>query len=264
MKIIATDYRGYFVDDVSGEILDKDLVAAARLDEKRGVESWKVFDKVPTQECYDRTGQAPVSTKWLDVNKDDKQNPKMRNRWVGREFKGNDARDDLFAATPPLEAKRSLIARANCQKGVPQGKIKKLGFIDIKKAFFHAKAKRLVYVALPEEFSAPGEFGKVCGRLNYSLYGTRNAAQNWFECYSEALISIGFKQGAAPPCVFYHKDRDISTVAHGDDFTFLATESNLLWFRNELKKVFQIDDRGIMGPDDHDVKEIRLLNRIIA
>ena len=35
-------------------------------------------------------------------------------------FKGRDTdRDDLFAATPPLEAKRSLIAMAACQRGVP-------------------------------------------------------------------------------------------------------------------------------------------------
>ena len=36
-----------------------------------------------------------------------------RSRWVGREFKGNDTdRDDLFAATPPLEAKKALFSMA--------------------------------------------------------------------------------------------------------------------------------------------------------
>ena len=153
---------------------------------------------------------------------------------------------------------------ASCQKGLPKDKIKKLGFIDIRKAYFHAKAKRLMYVVLPEEFCEPGEFGQVCGRLNYSLYGTRDAANNWEECYSQALVSLGFKQGLASPCVFYHPARDISTVVHGDDFTSLATESELLWLRDSLAKLFLIKDRGILGPDPHDLKEIRLLNRIIA
>ena len=121
---------------------------------------------------------------------------------------------------------------AACQRGVPPHKMKKLGFIDIRKAYFHAKAKRLIYVELPEEFCEPGEYGRVCGRLNYSLYGTRDAASNWEECYSQALIELGFKQGLSSPCVFFHPTRNISTVVHGDDFTSLAVESELLWLRD--------------------------------
>ena len=139
--------------------------------------------KSPLMNVFSRTGGPPVSTKWLDINKGDDNDTDYRSRWVGREFKGkNKDRDDLCAATPPLEAKRSLIALASCQKGVPHNKYKKLGFIDIRKAYFHAEAERLVYVSLPEEFCDPGEFGRVCGRLNYSLYGTRDAANNWEEC----------------------------------------------------------------------------------
>ena len=64
--------------------------------------------------------------------------------------------------------------------------------------------------------------------------------------------------------MFYHPERDISTVVHGDDFTSLAVESELLWLRDSLTKLFLIKDRGILGPDPHDLKEIRLLNRVIA
>ena len=74
----------------------------------------------------------------MDINKGDDSDPDYRSRWVGREFKGKDNdRDDLFAATPPLEAKKALIAKAACQKGVDPRKLKKLGFIDIRKAYFH-------------------------------------------------------------------------------------------------------------------------------
>ena len=75
----------------------------------------------------------------------------------------------------------------------------------------------------------------MCGKLNYSLYGTRDAASNWEECYVEFLKSIGFTQGDSSLCVFHHPVRDISTVVHGDDFTSLARESELNWFKNELK-----------------------------
>ena len=125
------------MDDVSGSVLNSKLVREARADEVRGVCHHKVFDKVPIAECYIETGQAPVSTKWVDINKGDASNPDYRSRWVGREFKGGDNhRDDLYAATPPLEGKKALIALASCQRGVPRNKIKKLGFVDIRKNIF--------------------------------------------------------------------------------------------------------------------------------
>ena len=46
---------------------------------------------------------------------------------------------------------------------------KKLEFIDIRRAFFHASARRKVYVQLPEEDMQSG----MCGRLVKSMYGTR-------------------------------------------------------------------------------------------
>ena len=50
----------------------------------------------------------------------------------------------------------------------------KIGFIDIKRAYFHAPSKRAVYIDLPEEDREEG----MCGLLLKSMYGTRDAAQN--------------------------------------------------------------------------------------
>ena len=63
---------------------------------------------------------------------------------------------------------------------------------------------------------------------------------------------------------FPHPVRDLSTVVHGDDFASLGTEPNLIWLTQQLQNRFLIKNRGILGPDKHDIKEIRLLNRIIA
>ena len=50
-----------------------------------------------------------MSTKWMDVNKGSEEDVQARSRLVARDFKGDDNdRDDLFAETPPLEAKRLL------------------------------------------------------------------------------------------------------------------------------------------------------------
>ena len=95
-----------------------------------------MWTKVPISECYNNTGKAPIGTRWVDINKGDDNEPDYRSRSVGKDFKGNDnKRNDLFAATPPLEAKRTLFALAASQCGT-HGITKKLSFVDIRKAYF--------------------------------------------------------------------------------------------------------------------------------
>ena len=74
----------------------------------------------------------------------------------------------------------------------------KIDFIDISRAYFQADAIREVYVELPDEDWEEG----MCGKLLKSMYGTRDAAQNWGAAYSEFMKSIGFQQGKASSCVF--------------------------------------------------------------
>ena len=50
----------------------------------------------------------------------------------------------------------------------------RLEFIDVRRAYFYAKARRLVYVRLPVEDREDG----MRGRLVKAMYGTRNADQN--------------------------------------------------------------------------------------
>ena len=70
-----------------------------------------------------------------------------------------DKRTDLFAATPPLEAKKMLFSMAvtegiGYQSGNPEEGMK-IDFIDISRAYFQADAIREVYVQLPEEVGDP-------------------------------------------------------------------------------------------------------------
>ena len=81
----------------------------------------------------------------------------------------------------------------------------KMDFIDVRRAYFHADAIRDVYIELPSEFAKDG----LCGKLLKSMYGTRDAAQNWERAYIEFLLSIGFKAGESSPCSFYHPERNV-------------------------------------------------------
>ena len=68
------------------------------------------------------------------------------------------------------------------------------------------------------------------------MYGTRNAAANWHEEYSQQLIANGFTQGLSTPCVFRHETRNISIYVHGDDYVSTGMETDLLWLEQQLKK----------------------------
>ena len=73
--------------------------------------------------------------------------------------------------------------------------------IDVRRLYFYAKAMRPVYIEIPKEDLESGDEDRVA-RLNFSFYGTRDAAQNWTAEYSSFLTSIGFVIGAASTCSF--------------------------------------------------------------
>eukprot|EP00973_Karenia_brevis_P036542 5038793-Karenia_brevis.AAC.1 len=73
---------------------------------------------------------------------------------VARNFKGGRKdRNDLFAETPPLEAKRLQMSRAATSR--KDGRSTKLMFIDVKKAHLNLRCEEDVYLELPEECHCP-------------------------------------------------------------------------------------------------------------
>ena len=83
-------------------------------------------------------------------------NPEYRSRLVAQEIK-LDKCQELFAGTPPLEAKEILMSLATTQgTGFGSGPHLKLDFIDISRAYFHALARGDVFVKLLAEDHKPG------------------------------------------------------------------------------------------------------------
>ena len=80
----------------------------------------------------------------------------------------DDKREDLFAATPPLEAKKLSFSLWASMEDMC------LDFIGVVRAYFHAKARRETCVDLPREDHEEG----MCGKLGKAMYGTRGTAQN--------------------------------------------------------------------------------------
>jgi hypothetical protein len=132
------------------------------------------------------------------------EDPVVRCRLVARDFKvKGEGRCDIFAAMPPLEAKKMLFRMAakdplTWRKG---GRMRrKLFFVDVKKAHLNGKVPAEVdaFVRLPD--------GRVW-KLRRWLYGMRPAAQAWEDDFAAKLASIGFVRGKSAPTVFFRKER---------------------------------------------------------
>ena len=185
------------------------------MEEIQYVRKMNLYTKVLMSECLSKTGKKPIALRWIDINKGDQASPNYRSRLVAKEINIH-KRGDLFAGSPPLEALKIVISMTASNNN---GEV--LMINDVSRVFFHAKARRDVYVQIAEEDQEFGDERK-CGQLNYSMYGTRDAAQHWATEYAEMLVDIGFTQGKASPCVFHHKGRHIRTFVHGDDYVSSA------------------------------------------
>ena len=247
-----------FHDDVNGcKHLPKDLVIVARSLEMKYIRKMGVYRKVTREEAR-RRGCKVITTRWIDTNKGDDENPNVRCRPVARKL-SLDKRLDLFAATPPLETIKMLLPK--CAKGQAQPKPLRIGIIDIKRAYFYAPARRPVFIEIPREDWEEGDEGRV-GRLEMSLYGTRDAAQNWASEYSQHLATLGFRKGVASPCNFHHQGRNVSLTVHGDDFVVVGSSESLKWLIKNMKPKYELK-ADTLGPDKDQVQEVRVLDRVI-
>ncbi len=64
-----------YYDAISGEVMIKELVDAARQVEMETFKKHGVYEKVPIEECWKNAGLALVGVRWVDANKGDKENP---------------------------------------------------------------------------------------------------------------------------------------------------------------------------------------------
>ena len=102
-----------------------------------------------------------------------------------------------------------------------------------------------------------------CGRLNKAMYGCRDAAACWEIEITDFFTSNGFTPGLGSPVLFVNQTRDIKVSIHGDDITSLGFEEQLEWLHARLLERYELKFGGMLGPDETDVQNVMLLNRLI-
>ena len=110
-----------------------------------------VYEKVKEEVCWNVTGQSPIGTRWVDINKGDDDNPEYRSRLVAQQIKYNSSEKRTSSRRPlPLEAQKLLFSMAvtdgiGYHKGERENGLK-LAFIDVRRAYFYAKAKKDIFI----------------------------------------------------------------------------------------------------------------------
>ncbi len=72
--------------------------------------------------------------------------------------------------------------------------------------------------------------------------------------YSEKLEGIGFCRGVFCGVGFYHPIKDMSLMAHRDDFTFCGMDADLKWIEGLMKRWCKVKIRAKLGLDKGDDK----------
>jgi hypothetical protein len=249
-------------DDVNGGYLKPDKVLAARAVELGWVHAREVYEKVPLAQCFERTGKGPLSLRFVDTNKGDDTCENYRSRLVVREIKARKKLSDrldaaqVFSAMPPLEMLRALCS-VMATLGVESDYI--IDVYDITRAHFYGKAERDMYTELPEGDQVEG----MCAHLLRSMYGTEDASNIWQKDWTAHLAEKGYKCGVAQPACFYHAQKDVRGLAHGDDFVIVASRSEAEAFGKMLGERYDLKRTGRIGFGPGDDRELTVLNRIL-
>ncbi|KAI0991021.1 hypothetical protein K3495_g17166, partial [Podosphaera aphanis] len=113
---------------------------------------------------------------------------------------------------------------------------------DIKNAFTESALREEIYLEPPDGVEVPK--GKVLKALR-SLYGLKQAGRDWNLLLKNFLVSIGFEQSLADPCLYIHSEKNIWMLVYVDDIAAAASQKcKLDWFFKVLSQRFNAKNLG--------------------
>ncbi|CAM8942689.1 unnamed protein product [Rhodiola kirilowii] len=197
-------------------------------------ETW-TLEKLPP-------GKNIIDSKWIYKikYKANGEIERYKARLVARGFAQVEGVDfhETFAPVAKLVTVRTLLAVA-----VKRGW--EVHQLDVKNAFLHGDLKEEVYMRVPEGFAKKGET-RVC-RLKKSIYGLKQASRNWYQKFTESLVSIGFRQSKADHSLFIYENGDhyCAALIYVDDVILAGNDNQkICTVKKFLDNRFSIKDLG--------------------
>ena len=146
--------------------------------------------------------------------------------------------DTLYAALSTLEALRCVLSFAATRVAEEPDQRRCVMINGVRRAYLYARARRDIYIEIPAEDPDGGP--DVLGKLELCLYGTRDVAKGWQDTLSDQLVSCGFVRGVGHPSVFWHPERQIRTLVHGDDYVSGGMAEYLDWLQESVEEAYEI------------------------
>ena len=78
-----------------------------------------------------------------------------------------------------------------------------------------------------------------------SLYGLKQSTRDWNLLCRAYVISLGFRQSLANPCLFLHNKKSITLLIYVDNIAVAApTTEKITWFHDKMLEQFRTKDLG--------------------
>ena len=216
----------------------------ARREEVEHIGRHKMYTRFSRETCLRETGRAPIKTGWAETDRGQPEKPNVRARRVAKEYKTN-ARPELYASTPPLEALKVVPEFATGERG---GKV--VALIDVHEEGCLSNCCLKDY--------QPGD-EHMCGLLQYSLYGTHDAAQNWEEELASTLSEGSHARACGEDA---SRARTLLQTVHANDITVGGERSSVELLIKMISKKYEIK-KQVIGEDPDLGKSGKILNRVI-
>ena len=76
------------------------------------------------------------------------------------------------------------------------------------------------------------------------------------------MTSMGFEAGGYNACTYFHRQRNLISMAHGDDFATTGKDEDAKWLETKLKERFEIKTH-LIGKTENMSQEGKVLNRVL-
>ena len=170
---------------------------------------------------------------------------KYKARYVAKRFKQVEGLDyfKTFAPTYKPETFRILL-----QLSAKQGHV--MHQFDVKTAFLHSPIEEEMYLEQPQEFVKQGSDGeKLVCRLNKSIYGLKQAANNWYKELANFLLRQGFTRSRNDHYLFARAEKEVHIfiLVWVDDIIVASRSMTVMSdVKKALEATFHMEDRGLL------------------
>ncbi|PKU62915.1 Retrovirus-related Pol polyprotein from transposon TNT 1-94 [Dendrobium catenatum] len=118
--------------------------------------------------------------------------------------------------------------------------------LDVANAFLHGNLSETVFMHQPKGFEDPTHPNYVC-RLYKVLYRLKQVPRQWYNTFTEYLLSLGFKNSVSDPSLFLFDKNNIQLflLIYVDDILFTGNNTNhLTKILEQLNQRFAMKNLG--------------------